>query len=198
MKTLDLVGVWVNRIGKEPFLPIFVSVIAFLLLVLHVFWTSTFHIDQTAGFLLILVALPWLYQIVENIKVPGAEIKFRELEQKVEEAKDAAAIAQKAVAALMLRSMSPDALVHLILLRYHTKDPTDHIFIPSDNEIGLCGELNHLKLLGYIQFKGHSNISGVENLPRNNQTVGVLYDAIEVTDTGRAFLELRDELAKTS
>jgi hypothetical protein len=94
--------------------------------------------------------------------------------------------------------MSSAALGHLRLLQDHAKERTDHIFIPENNEIGLCGELNQLKNLGYIQFKGHSNIYGVENLPRNNQTVGVLYDAIEVTDTGRAFLELHDKLAKPS
>lgn len=174
----------------DAFWPIFVSVIAFLLLVLHVFGPSTFHIDQTAGFLLILVALPWLYRIVENIKLPFAEIKFRELKREVKEAKDAAAIA------LILSSISSNALDHLRLLRDHTKDPTEHYFIPDNNEIGLCGELNHLKILGYIRFKGHNNINGVENLPRGNRTVGVLYDTIEVTDTGRKFLELHDKLAE--
>ena len=176
----------------DAFWPIFVSVIAFLLLVLHVFGSSTFHIDQTAGFFLILVALPWLYRIVENIKLPFAEIKFRELKREVKEARDAAAMA------LILSSISSNALDHLRLLQDHTRGPTEHYFIPPDNEIGLCGELNHLKVLGYIRFTGHQNIYGVENLPRGDQSVGVLYDAIEITDTGRKFLELHDKLTETS
>jgi len=69
-----------------------------------VFGTSTFHIDQTAGFFLILVALPWPYQIVENTKLPFAEIKFRELRREVNEAKYAAAIAP------ILSSISSNAL----------------------------------------------------------------------------------------
>jgi len=111
-----------------------------------------------------------------------------------EEARDAAAAAQRAVAAFMLRSMSPAALHHLRSLRDRTNPRTAHIFIPEDNNTGLCGELNHLKTLGYIQFTGHSNIHGVENLPRDNQSYGILYDAIEVTETGREFLELHDKL----
>jgi hypothetical protein len=97
---------------------------------------------------------------------------------------------------LVLRSISSNALDHLRLLRDHTKGPTEHYFIPYNNETGLCGELNLLKILGYIQFKGHNNINGVEDLPRGNQTVGVLYDTIDVTDTGRKFLELYDKLAE--
>jgi len=95
----------------------------------------------------------------------------------------------------MLRSMSSAALDHLRSLRDQTDPRTDHIFIPKGDNIGLCGELNHLKTLGYIKFTGDKNIHGVEDLPRDNQTVGVLYDAIEVTETGREFLELHDKLA---
>jgi hypothetical protein len=109
------------------FFPTLVSILALLLLLLHVFWASTFQIDQTAAFLLVVVALPWLARIVENIKVPGAEIKFRQLEEQVEEARDAAATAQRAVAGLILRSISPAALDHLRSLRDRTDPRDDHI-----------------------------------------------------------------------
>ena len=53
--------------------PFVISATPLVLLALHVFWGTKFNIDETAGFLLVIVSLPWLYQVVAKIKFPGGE-----------------------------------------------------------------------------------------------------------------------------
>jgi hypothetical protein len=71
-------------------LQIALSVIASVLLVVHLIWPAI-RIDAIAVSLLLIAILPWLSPLIKSVEVPGmGKVEFQELKDKVEEAQGAA------------------------------------------------------------------------------------------------------------
>jgi hypothetical protein len=150
------------------------------------------QVDTPLIVLLVLASLPWFSAVFESIEMPGGwKIRYRDLEKKVDETR-------QAVEKLYALSMSPATVGHLHDLADRKRQ--GHVYVPHEPTSGMAGELNYLKLLGYIEFTGAPRsddlqVWGVGNLPSGNQSWEELYKYIAVTQTGREFLRLHDSFA---
>jgi predicted nucleotide-binding protein len=128
-------------------------------------------------------------QIRAHIKNQGLhESKINQKMAAVQREVDAASLK---IAELFALSMSSDGYHQLCKLE---KGWDGHYFLDPDLHAGLAQELRHLKMLGYIEFDKDPKVKGVGNLPTGNQNN--LSRFISVTDTGRRFIELREEALK--
>jgi len=128
-------------------------------------------------------------QIRANIKSQGLhESKINQKMAAVQRDVDAASLR---IAELFALSMSNDGYHQL---RKLDKGWDGHYFLDPDLHAGLAQELRHLKMLGYIIFDRDPNIRGVGNLPKGNQHN--LSRFVSVTETGKRFIELREEALK--
>lgn len=92
-------------------------------------------------------------------------------------------------------SISKDAYDHLRrLARRGRTNESSPVFIPQETNSGLCAELDHLRHMGYIAYHGERGIKGTSDLPKGDQTWGVLFGAIKVTEPGVEFLKFREEM----
>jgi hypothetical protein len=153
------------------------------------------QVDTPLIVLFVLASLPWFSAVFESIEMPGGwKIKYRALEQKVDETR-------QAVERLYALSMSPATVGHLRDLTERRRH--GHVYVPPEPTSGMAGELNYLKVLGYIEFTGGSRPDGVQvwgvgNLPVGNQSWEELYKYVAATATGREFLKLHDIFAPGS
>ena len=179
---------------RIPPLPGIIFTLVLLVLAGWHLWKAD-KVDTPLIVLLVLASLPWFSAVFESIEMPGGwKIKYRALEEKVDETR-------QAVEKLYALSMSSSTVGHLRDLAERKRQ--GHVYIPPEPTSGMAGELNYLKILGYIDFMGASRpdgtqVWGVGNLPSGNQSWEELYKYVTVTLTGKEFLKLRDRFATGS
>jgi hypothetical protein len=158
---------------------------AIALMIIHLTF-AWIRIDTITITLLIVAALPWLSTIFEAIKLPGGiEFRYLKLEAQVK-------ANEYQIERLYALSMSDDTLNQL---RKLSNESFGEYYLDPKLKAGLATELNYLKVLGYIRFNKIESVKGIEDLP-TGLNPGPLHQWIEVTNAGREFLKLRDNLGK--
>lgn len=138
-------------------------IVALLLLPLLVYGTVSGRISELTG--------------------PGGwGAKFAALETEIEKTKSR-------IEELFLLSMSEVAFSNLTKLH---DGWTGDYWLDPDLRSGLATELNHFKLLGYIEFNWKEGVFGVGNVPKGNQQNLSRY--IGLTDLGREYVRARREI----
>lgn len=119
---------------------------------------------------------------ISELTAPGGwGAKFAELETEIERTK-------VRIEELFLLSMSEAAFANLAKLH---DGWTGEYWLDPELRSGLATELNHFKLLGYIEFNGKENVFGVGNVPKGNQQNLSRY--IGLTELGREYVRARRE-----
>jgi hypothetical protein len=143
---------------------------------------------EESGVLIALLLMPLLaYGIASGrlteLSGPGGwGAKFAQLETEIAKTK-------LKVEELFLLSMSEAAFSNLCKL--HDGWAGEYWLDPSLRS-GLAAELNHFKLLGYIQFNNGLNIHGVGNIPTGNQSN--LSQYISLTALGKQYVLARRDI----
>jgi hypothetical protein len=141
--------------------------------------------DKSLLVLLLIAASPWLIPFL-GVHLKSAELfgaKFEFLERQLKEQSDR-------IDALFLASMGNYAFVQL------NKFELDKGFGPFTMSSAFARELSHLENLGYIQYRKRDGVNGLDDLWRIKQGSN-LSDYIELTVSGKEFLDLRNSLEKT-
>lgn len=125
---------------------------------------------------------------ISELTGPGGwGAKFAELKTEIERTK-------VKIEELFLLSMSEAAFSNLAKLH---DGWTGEYWLDPELRSGLATELNHFKLLGYIDFNGQEHVFGVGNVPKGNQRNLSRY--IGLTDLGKEYVRARREIvAQTS
>jgi hypothetical protein len=92
------------------------------------------------------------------------------------------------IAELFALSMSDDLFAHLDRLASSSYGP---YWVDPEMRYGLGPELNHLKILGYIEFGVDSSVPDIRELPKGDNPE--LSQFVRVTKAGEAFIELRKQ-----
>lgn len=90
------------------------------------------------------------------------------------------------IAELFALSMSDDLFAQLERLASGRYGP---YWVDPEMRYGLAPELNHLKMLGYIEFGVDSSVPDIREMPKGDNPE--LSRFIRVTDHGKAFIALR-------
>ena len=90
------------------------------------------------------------------------------------------------IAELVALSMSDDLFAHLTRL---TTPPYGPYWVDPEMRYGLGPELNYLKMLGYVEFRGDPTVPDIREMPKGDNPD--LSRFVRVTEHGEAFIELR-------
>jgi hypothetical protein len=160
-----------------------ITICAVAIAVLHMKWPTI--IDEIVIALLVLAASPWLLpilgQYLQSVEAFGTKLKF--LEHQVE--KESGRLDE-----LYLLSMGHNAFEHVRKLG----DPNGYgeFFVGT----ALPRELEYLENLGYIKYK--HGMKGLDDFLHdfNHRGGQNLSEHIELTDAGKDFCKLRQEIEK--
>jgi hypothetical protein len=153
------------------------SFVLLLLAAAHMRWPST--LDQLGILIVLFALLPWIIPYLRenftSIEILGTKIAL--IERKVEDQ-------TKRIDHLFALSMGDNVFAHLRML---ANPPYGPCFIGT----ALPREFGYLESLGFIRYK--AGMKGLDDfLERfSGKEAPNLSDYIEITDTGRAFFELR-------
>ena len=92
------------------------------------------------------------------------------------------------IAELFALSMSDDLFAHLVRLEGNAYGA---YWVDPEMRYGLGPELNHLKIVGYIEFGVDPDVPDIRELPKGDNPE--LSRFVRVTPRGRAFIELRKQ-----
>jgi hypothetical protein len=170
------VGAWPVVVFTATLL-IVISLIVRLFVAAEVSVALVIAIAAVAG---LLVLSPRVFELAElTISKEGLVAKIREMEHKVESAKQGVKETEKKIDQLFAYTMSDAMFGNLRKL-------ATGAFGHYRNNGGLRRELRHLRDIGYIAVKGH-----IGDLPDEG---GNLSDFVTITPVGKEFVALREAL----
>ncbi len=153
----------------------------------HMLWPKFVPDAITAGLLFIAV-LPWLTPIIKSIEVPGVgklELQVQEVRERQHQLQEEIEKSRYRIYNLVIASMSPLALQNLMKIASGN-------FGPFFRGQGLTWQLLHFANIGYISFK----CRGIDDIPVDGERAGNLSEYVEITNLGKEYLILRENIEK--
>ena len=167
---------------KKSITRVLISLAAFALILVRFKW-PTIETDTVTIVLLAVVFLPWIAVLVESAELPGGwKVKFQRLKNEQEEQKNDI----ESLKFLISHFVTDDEYKHLRKLA----DNKDFPYIRGPETSFFHRELHRLRSFGLIE--GHHG-KGIRTLMNQG---GDLKDHFRITDVGRKYLDLRDEIKK--
>jgi hypothetical protein len=159
---------------------IVISLIALVLIAVRLKWPNT-KVDTVTIGLLVVALLPWIAVLVESAELPGGwKVRFRELKNEQEKQKSDI----DSLKFLVGHFVTDAELRHLNKLASNHSFP----FVSGPETSFFEKELRRLRSFGLIA--GHPG-KGVRSLMKHG---GDVKDHFYITEVGRKYLELRNEL----
>jgi hypothetical protein len=131
--------------------------------------------------LVVLAVLPWLSSVIDQMELTGVgKLKFREVEQKVDDQQKQLNIQQEIINKLVVFSMSHYIFEHLSQLYRRNRNGGEYLYHPGamDHDLQFLIDNGYLQIFNIGELKDRDNLVG----------------RIKLTPVGNFLVELREQL----